>query len=67
MSDEGTMPRNPILEPQTAATETEAERAALFAELWALEDAPRDDGLDDMLKARLVENIEQRLDVIGRA
>jgi hypothetical protein len=42
------------------------ERAALFAEMWALEDAPRDDGLGDMLKADLVARIERRLDVIGR-
>lgn len=43
-----------------------AEREALFAEMWALEDAPRDNGLGDMLKADLVARIEQRLDVIGR-
>jgi hypothetical protein len=43
-----------------------AERAALFEQLWALEDAPRDDGMGDMLKADLHARIEQRLDVIGR-
>lgn len=42
------------------------ERAALFAELAALESGPRDEGLGDMLKARLVERIEGRLDEIGR-
>lgn len=48
-----------------SASQIESERAALFAELAALEAPPHDGGLGDMLRAKLVEKIEQRLDVIG--
>lgn len=52
--------------PPTQNDPNDTERAALLAEMWALEDAPRDDGLGDVLKADLVARIERRLDVIGR-
>jgi hypothetical protein len=42
-----------------------AEREALFAEMWALEDAA-DGSFFDAVRADLVAKIEQRLDVIGR-
>lgn len=43
-----------------------AEREALFAEMWAIEDAA-DGGFFDAARAALVARIEARLDVIGRA
>lgn len=47
-------------------SDIEVERAELLAELAAIEAPPHDGGLGDMLRAKLVEKIEQRLDVIGR-
>jgi hypothetical protein len=52
--------------PSQSTSQIEAERAALFAELDSLEAGPHDGGLGDMLRARLIERIEHRLDVIGR-